>query len=502
MAHLLTHTSGFEARWIGMWPDREDGVEPLGDWLREHRPARVRPPGVVVSYSNYGVSLAGYIVERVSGMPYAEYIEQQILAPLGMAYSTAGQPVPESLQEHLSAGYEYVGREFRARDFEWLNMAPAGVISSSAGDMARFMVAHLQHGTYSGARILGEDTARLMQRRHAGNAEALNGIGYGFYEMHRGERRAIGHAGDTALFHSMLLLVPEDGLGVFVAFNSADGRDTTRAIRDEFVTRFLPASGSPDPVPMDDRHRDLAGTYRLTNTAYSTVEKFTGLFGAYRVSVGGEALVLSAPAGDEMLPERTTRFLPVASPTGEILFREDGGDRLLALRTDPRTGRTYAFFDHAPVFSLERVAWYEDPPFHQIALAALLLVLLSGLVAVPMAHFAARRRSGVTPALPARVAPWTMAVLGAAALLLVAGLAIVVIRMDDLVAGHTTLLSVVLVLPLLIVAGSVAAAALAVFAWKDRYWGIAGRVHLSVVAVSGLALTWFFGYWNLLGWRY
>lgn len=93
LAHLLTHTAGFEARWIGMWPDSEEGVEPLGEWLRDHRPARVRPPGIVVSYSNYGMSLAGYIVERVSGLAYGDYVEQHILAPLGMDHSTASQPV-------------------------------------------------------------------------------------------------------------------------------------------------------------------------------------------------------------------------------------------------------------------------------------------------------------------------------------------------------------------------------------------------------------------------
>ncbi len=88
LAHLLTHTAGFESRATGMEAARTTSdLEPLGQLLAEHIPARVRPPGELTAYSNYGYALAGYIVEQVSGMPYAQYVEQHIFQRLRMRSS-------------------------------------------------------------------------------------------------------------------------------------------------------------------------------------------------------------------------------------------------------------------------------------------------------------------------------------------------------------------------------------------------------------------------------
>jgi CubicO group peptidase (beta-lactamase class C family) len=92
LAHLLTHTAGFEDRETGLYPRTISDLEPLGQWLAEHIPARVRPPGELSAYSNYGFALAGYIVEQVSGLPYAQYVEQHLFQPLGMRESTSVNP--------------------------------------------------------------------------------------------------------------------------------------------------------------------------------------------------------------------------------------------------------------------------------------------------------------------------------------------------------------------------------------------------------------------------
>ncbi len=70
LAHLLTHTAGFEDRGTGTFAQTTSDLEPLGQWLAVHIPARVRPPGELTAYSNYGGALAGYIVEQVSGLPF------------------------------------------------------------------------------------------------------------------------------------------------------------------------------------------------------------------------------------------------------------------------------------------------------------------------------------------------------------------------------------------------------------------------------------------------
>ncbi|MGH7720067.1 MAG: serine hydrolase domain-containing protein, partial [Gemmatimonadaceae bacterium] len=135
LRHLLTHTPGFEDRGLGLFSPKR---VPRGEWLAENMPARVRPPGTFSAYSNYGTSLAGYIVERASGMPWEEYVERRILQPLGMRNTTAREPLPPALAPQMSGGYEWKGDRMGARDFEVVGAsAPAGSVSSTGADMAR-----------------------------------------------------------------------------------------------------------------------------------------------------------------------------------------------------------------------------------------------------------------------------------------------------------------------------------------------------------------------------
>jgi CubicO group peptidase (beta-lactamase class C family) len=122
--HLMTHTAGFEEDNLGQMAPQARDLEPLGIWLPKHIPARIRPPGVVTSYSNYGATLAGYIVERVSGMPFEQYIERRIFQPLGMNQSTFHQPLPATLSEQLSQGYTYTDGIYRASPFENIQATP------------------------------------------------------------------------------------------------------------------------------------------------------------------------------------------------------------------------------------------------------------------------------------------------------------------------------------------------------------------------------------------
>ncbi|MFV9630163.1 MAG: serine hydrolase domain-containing protein [Methanosarcinales archaeon] len=91
LAHLMTHTAGFED-YHRIFARSADDIEPLGEYLANNMPARVRPPGEFIAYSNYGTSLAGYIVEEVSSMPFDVYIEENIYKPLDIQRSTFRQP--------------------------------------------------------------------------------------------------------------------------------------------------------------------------------------------------------------------------------------------------------------------------------------------------------------------------------------------------------------------------------------------------------------------------
>ena len=114
LKHLMTHTSGFEERWLDSVVSDASELVPAREWLVSYMPARVRPPGEGAGYSNYNAMLAGYIVARVSGQPYDQYIQEHIFDPLGMAHSTAQSPIPPDLRAHASVGYTYEDGAFQA----------------------------------------------------------------------------------------------------------------------------------------------------------------------------------------------------------------------------------------------------------------------------------------------------------------------------------------------------------------------------------------------------
>ncbi|KYH26981.1 beta-lactamase/D-alanine carboxypeptidase [Halalkalicoccus paucihalophilus] len=198
LEHLDTHTPGFEERYRGTFVESPEDLRPLGETLADERPARVRPPGELASYSNYGAALAGHIVAEQAGTTFEEYVRENVFEPLDMERSTFAQPVPDGVGE-VSKGYRYRNGEFVEGEFEYVGIPPAGSMSASATDMARFMLAHLNDGAFDGGRILESETVEAMHRRRFAHDERVDGICYGFYETSHGEERAIGHGGDTQL---------------------------------------------------------------------------------------------------------------------------------------------------------------------------------------------------------------------------------------------------------------------------------------------------------------
>ncbi|MDQ2924963.1 MAG: beta-lactamase family protein, partial [Acidobacteriota bacterium] len=227
-------------------PSAKD-LKPLRDYLVAHMPERVYPPGTTPSYSNYGAALAGYIVQRVSGKPFDQYIAENIYSPLQMTHSTFDQPLPDAWMANMSNGYNVASKD--PKSYEVVQVFPAGSMATTALDMTHFMIAQLQNGEYNGAKILKPATAELMhsRQRAPGNSAALNAMCLGFYEETRNGHRIIGHAGDTAAFHSDLHLMPDANLGFFVSYNS-NGKGTVSdrtLLWQKFLDRYFPYQAPP-----------------------------------------------------------------------------------------------------------------------------------------------------------------------------------------------------------------------------------------------------------------
>jgi len=154
--NLMTHTPGFEEAVKDLITLGEKTQVPYDTLLKRWTPKRIYAPGTTPAYSNYGASLAGYIVQRTSGEPFDSYLEHHIFGPLGMQHSTFRQPLPANLKPLMAEGY--VSGKDKPYGYEFVNAAPAGALAATGDDMAKFMIAHLNNGQ----GILKPETAQLM----------------------------------------------------------------------------------------------------------------------------------------------------------------------------------------------------------------------------------------------------------------------------------------------------------------------------------------------------
>ena len=250
LRNIMTHTPGFEEAAKNLISTDGKPVN-LELYLKTHLPARIFSPGAVVAYSNYGCGLAGYIVQRVSGQDFDDYIEQHIYAPLAMQHSTFRQPLPAAMTAMMAKGYK-TASDGKEQAFEIVDPAPAGAMSTTAMDMTPFMFAQLQEGSFGDARILQKATAVEMYSQQRTEAQGLNGFALGFYHEDSHGQRIIGHAGDLNYFHSDLHLMLDANVGIFMSFNSlgnAGGAHVIRtAVFDAFLDRYFPTSVTQPPT--------------------------------------------------------------------------------------------------------------------------------------------------------------------------------------------------------------------------------------------------------------
>lgn len=260
LRNLMTHTSGFEETIKRLFAEDPKRMQKLGAGLKAWVPQQIFAPGSTPAYSNYGAALAGYIVERVSGERFEDYVARHIFAPLGMTHSSFVQPLPKALAHDMSTGYDRASGS--VKEFELIWMSPAGALSASGDDIARFMIAYLA----GGGPILKPESVKLMHSEIYRRNPPLPGMGLGFYHEDTNGHVVVGHAGDTVAFHSDLHLIPDAGIGFFYSQNSA-GKENS-GIRGplfrSFMDRYFPAPSSAFDPTLKTAHAHgmlIAGRY-------------------------------------------------------------------------------------------------------------------------------------------------------------------------------------------------------------------------------------------------
>jgi len=368
--HLMEHTPGFEDRALGqLFENDPRRVRPLDLYLRQERPSRVRRPGIVSSYSNYGVSLAGAAVTFGKGKTFERMVEDEITVPLRMNHTTFREPraerrglpapMPERLRGDVSTGYAWRNAGFTPQDYEYIGqVAPAGSASSTAGDMARYMQMLLGDGTWNGVTVFGPRAARAFRSPLRQTPRGINGWAHGFMVFDLpGGFAGYGHGGDTLAFHSTMIVVPELKLGIFVSANSANGAKIAYPFPEALVRHFyagpatFPRAGSAE---LADRADAYSGAYLSTRRAHGGLEGFVGLLaGATGVEVTSGGRLVTRPTLGE------AKAWTPDGPLSEGRFVATVGDERLAFLMEE--GRPVGFRPEINTETFRRTPFTERP---------------------------------------------------------------------------------------------------------------------------------------------
>ncbi|MBI5934832.1 MAG: beta-lactamase family protein [Chloroflexi bacterium] len=497
LAHLLTHTAGFEEFGEGLFILDGERMMPLTELMSLGMPARIYAPGEVVAYSNYGTSLAGYIVEQVSGLSFEEYIEENIFNPLGMTHSAFRQPLPPELAGDLAVGYQYVQGVYKPLT-EWCQGRPAGGSSVTATDMAKFMIAHLQDGRYENVRILQESTAQEMHRLHfTSDPRASSGMAYGFLVTQMNGQQLTWHAGGTAVFHTNFVLLPEHNVGLFVSFNSDQGRIAHHNLLQAFMDRYYPAVPALVPQPKPDfasRATRFLGSYQTTRHNETSPEKLQSLSTDVSITLTPE----------DMLQTSVSEYAPVhkwmETEDPLVFIRDDGHDTLIF--QEDEAGNIVGFlFGNLPMWTYLKKSWFDTAPITMLWGLISLLFLLVTVLMWPLKFVInlLRRKlaSGDAVPLPSRIARWVAWIFSAASLYFVVAF---VGKMLGPMANYADRneLAGLFQIPPLTAALAVGMIVFAVLAWARGYWTRSGRMYYTLLTIVALAFLGWLNYWNLI----
>jgi CubicO group peptidase (beta-lactamase class C family) len=499
LRNLMTHTAGFEETVKYLITANPKIVKPLDATLKRWVPKRIYAPGEYPAYSNYGASLAGYIVQRVSGEKFEDYVQHHIMQPLAMNHSTFQQPLPPALAPLLSRAYES-GKD-DPKPYEIIPLSPAGALSASGADMAKFMIAHLNHG---GPLLNPQTEAEMIAPANAPVA-GLPAMALGFYHEDRNGHIIVGHGGDTIYFHSDLHLFVNDGVGFFVSFNSAGKNSVVHPLRqrmlEEFADRYFPAATPAPNLPTAATAKAdgaaMVGHYISSRGSLSNWLKFIGVVSENTVALNPDNTIT------------TTAFLDAAGnpkrwrEVGPFQWQEVGG--VSRLNAVVENGQVKSFL----ASDLPQILLYLRAPASMNA-GWLIPVLIVSLVIMLIAALGwptvalVRRSYGYRPPLAGRALQLHRAArITAWLFVIVAGswLAIVSSVESDLEAfngGLDPVMRLLQLLSLLAVAGTVLTCWHAVETWRstDRRWYRTGWAAL--VALAGLFLSWLVFAMNLV----
>jgi CubicO group peptidase (beta-lactamase class C family) len=482
-SNLLTHTDGIDSGWaIGAFARTQAQMKPLEQYVTAKQlPPRILPPQEVFFYGDVGMVLAGYLVEKIAGMPFKEYVRQNILEPLDMQHSSFEQPLPSQLQSDLAVGYKYNNGSYQRREFAFNQNVPAAAFMTTAEDMAHFAIAHLQNGRYEDRQILLETTAKEMHRRQFAHHRLMPGSAYGFYERKFQSIRALEHSGRMNGYSSLLMLFPDANLGFFVACNN-NASELLTSLSEEIFKRYYPVShqSTKSRRPLANSQtplQQLSGTYRYIHYPHSTIEKLGTILGE---------------APEVKLTVNRDRTLTLSSNSNKWvevepwLFYDENTENYMTFRRDKRDRITHLFTGSSVFSALEKLNWYETAAF-QFKLAGICILTfisacLAGLIRWVLNRFRHSPQLAKTIGLT-RFLAFAVSFLY---LTFLTGMGWFVLHTDfwEFFYGLPVRVKFLLYLPPIAAGLTVALIITTVLAWKTKNWSALSRFHHLLISLS------------------
>jgi CubicO group peptidase (beta-lactamase class C family) len=496
--NLLTHSSGFDDCEFGYAARSAADKLSLRDYLMRYQPARVRPPGRFSVYDNYGFSLAGYLVQKVSGIPFANYVREQILDPLDMAHSSFSPDA--ALRKRLATGYWLDGETPRASGQTCVNIMPAAGFCTTASDMSDFLVALLTDRRPDGSKLFPASVIQGLETRQFAANPDLPGRCYGFNRISLDGRQALRQPGQWPGFNSVLLLFPKQRCGLFLAYNLCDDLRMEQRISRQFVEDFIPpalATGAPEEKPASpgaDAFTPLLGAYLSARAPHDAPE----------LGFPHEVEVSRLPDGNLAIDRQPYREIePLVFgkiEAGDLVSRPDG--RRAAFCLGPDGQPAYLITQNG---AYRRATWLESESGRLFFLRTVSMVFLSAVVLWPimaLIRFLLASGTQQPAASPHRpLANLSLAARGTAfaacalALWFEMSFALAELRLKpfaDFYGFPTPVKHLLWALPVLLVF-TVALILFSAIAWRKRLWHPVHRLHYTLLPVAmGLFLYAFY----------
>lgn len=493
MADLLTHTAGLAEHIHGQHTLDQARWRPLGEYLARRMPPRIMPPGEIFSYNDHGFSLAGFVVEEITGTPFETYVEKNIFEPLGMERSSFRQRLPSALESDLAIGYKYKKGKHLPYQLDYCQTVPAACLYTTAYDIARFMIAHLQDGRYGQMHILKETTAQEMHRRHFSHHPKLRGRAYGFSELFVNGQRVIFHDGGMPGFISRLCLLPEKDMGFFVSYNS-DNLGLKSELTASIFDYLYPFEEKPSP-------------FLTPSVSSSQVAAFEGDFSEV-AGFSSSALKIGSVLQSLVTVKRTSKntlamFGSEYAEVEPLLFQDKDGNRV-AFKLDENNRVRYLFVGSG---AFERLAWFETPRTLLVFVGLFVLTFLPLGIVWPVGRvlWPAKFRLSWKRIFPSGRS--LASLVSFLILFFLIGFVVLFLQLDNYWSimrnefpwsWMTKLLAVPIITSLL----TLALLFFSVRAWIKKQGTTRGRLFFSFVSVAALLFIWVLQQWNLLGFKY